>query len=85
MTFSRVIVASTVGIAMGLTTFSLEHFSWFEHYLVPLLLPGVIGSMAVAGNAHAFSLWIAAIINALFYSLIIWLLGAVLATLRRKF
>ena len=32
-----------------------------------LLIPGLIGSMTVSGNVHAFHLWVAAVINGLFY------------------
>ncbi|HUD23016.1 MAG TPA: hypothetical protein VMQ60_09255 [Acidobacteriaceae bacterium] len=32
-----------------------------------LLIPGLIGSMVVSGNVHAFHLWVAAVINGLFY------------------
>jgi hypothetical protein len=32
-----------------------------------LLFPGLIGAVAMSGNVHAFSLWVAAPMNALIY------------------
>jgi tetratricopeptide (TPR) repeat protein len=51
--------------------------------LTLLLLPGLIGSMGVGGNMHAFSLVVAAIINGSIYFGIGWLLCA-LFTRERK-
>ncbi len=84
MSFFRATVASAFGLAMGAATFSLESFSWVERFFVPFLIPGLIGSMAVGGNVHAFSLWVAAIINTVFYFLVLWLLSAFFTMLHRK-
>jgi hypothetical protein len=40
-----------------------------------MLLPGLLLSMAAGGNAHAFSIWIAALGNLAFWFLLCWLLG----------
>jgi hypothetical protein len=37
-----------------------------------IALPGVIGSMAIAGNNHDFSLWVAAFLNGLLYFGLCW-------------
>lgn len=38
-----------------------------------LLFPGILGAMAVSGNVHAFSFWVAAPINAAVYFGLGWL------------
>ncbi len=48
-----------------------------------LLFPGMLGSMAAGGNAHAWALWIAAAINGIIYFGLAWLLGTLLARIRK--
>ena len=38
-----------------------------------LLFPGLIGAIAVSGNVHAFSFWVAAPMNALIYFGLGWI------------
>jgi hypothetical protein len=38
-----------------------------------LLFPGVIGAVAVSGNVHVYSFWVAAPINALIYFGLVWI------------
>ena len=38
-----------------------------------LLFPGLIGAVAVSGNIHAFSFWVAAPMNALIYFGVGWI------------
>jgi hypothetical protein len=49
-----------------------------------LLLPGLIGVMAVAGNIHAYDLWLAAVINGVIYFGLCWLACTLLARLSGK-
>jgi len=49
-----------------------------------LILPGLIASTGVAGNIHAFSLFVAAVINAFIYSLLGWLLFSMVARIKRR-
>jgi ABC-type uncharacterized transport system fused permease/ATPase subunit len=49
-----------------------------EQYGVTLLFPGMLGAMAISGNAHAFHLWVAAIWNFVFYFLICWAIAALI-------
>jgi len=76
-------IAIAWGILLGSLTFAVRPISTISANFVlgaiqkgtmVLLLPGLIGSAAVAGNVHAFSLVPAAIINALFHFGIAWLL-----------
>ena len=85
----RIILPVFVGCAFGSLTLALQSSSFLSAYptismgmrsIVVLLMPGLIGSMAFAGNVHAFSLWIAAIINAIFY----FLLSAIALRLSEK-
>jgi hypothetical protein len=52
--------------------------------LVTLLFPGMLGSMAVSGNAHAWHLWVAALINGLIYFVLGWIGSRVTASLFRR-
>jgi hypothetical protein len=52
--------------------------------LVTLLFPGMLGSMAVSGNAHSWHLWIAALVNGLVYFGLGWIGSKVIASLFRK-
>jgi hypothetical protein len=52
--------------------------------LVTLLFPGMLGSMAVSGNAHAWHLWVAALVNGLVYFGLGWVGSRVIASLFRR-
>ena len=52
--------------------------------LVTLLFPGMLGSMAVSGNAHAWHLWVAALVNGLVYFGLGWIGSRVIASLFRR-
>jgi hypothetical protein len=71
-----IFVALAVGIVTALLSISLEYsgFSTSEiagYVIIAAIFPGILGSIAIAGNVHAFSLWIAAGINCVFYFLIV--------------
>jgi hypothetical protein len=44
-----------------------------QRCLVCLLFPGMFGAMAIAGNVHAWSLWVASGLNGLFYFVLTWI------------
>jgi len=48
------------------------------------LLPGLIGAMAVSGNVHVFSFWLAAPINALIYFGLGWVGCSLLIRFKAK-
>ena len=52
--------------------------------LSTVLFPGILGSVAVAGNAHAFSLGMGAAINFVFYFGIAWVICKALAGIGKK-
>jgi hypothetical protein len=52
--------------------------------LFALLFPGILGSMAMSGNVHAFRLWIAAGINGLIYFGLMWLAWHSIARLVKR-
>jgi hypothetical protein len=71
------ILAMGVGIIAALFTISLEHsvslsFGNAGFLITAVVFPGMLGSIAVGGNAHAFSLWLAAGINFIFYFILVW-------------
>jgi len=47
-----------------------DYALWTEN-LIPFAFPGIVFSMAVANNVHAFSAWLVFIGNVLFYTLVI--------------
>jgi hypothetical protein len=69
------IIALALGITAAAATLMIE--SLIPSPLVFVLIPGLIASMAVSGNVHAFHLWIAAVFNFGFYFLVCWGLSKV--------
>ena len=89
-----IIAAGLVGIVPALLTLSLEKIGALT--LNPVmnalpgegivfLLPGMLGAMAVSGNAHAFHLWLAAILNFAFYFLISWAVAVLIGSVLLRF
>ena len=77
---------------MGGCTFAVGSISWLsanpviatvQHSLMILIFPGLLGGMAISGNAHAFSLGAAAVVNLLFYFGLCWLIFPLLLRLKR--
>ena len=88
MDYRRIYVGAILGLLFaGLTTAigKLNGSSANPHPLLEpvkwtitvLLLPGLIGSMGVSNNVHAFSLAVAAFINGVVYFVVGWLLCAI--------
>jgi len=83
------VTALGLGCLVAVLTITMGHWpsSMTERqlglYTIGLLLPGILGSMAVNGNVHAFHLWVAALLNFLFYFLLCWSAGAVVIRLFR--
>ena len=67
----RKVSALTIGILAASLTLRSENFDSLSfglgRVLSRVVSPGLLGSMAVAGNAHHFSLWAAATFNGIFY------------------
>ncbi len=84
------ISALTVGIIAALLTLSLytvgsQVSGKTGQVLAGLLFPGLLGSMALAGNVHAFSLWVAAAFNGIFYCSLTWAVLSLLTAMSRRF
>lgn len=75
------------GVALGgLSAFLSNHLAALSHadpaffmrvvkaVGIALVVPGVIAAI-VAGNAHAFAIWLAATVNFLFWLGFVWLVG----------
>ena len=83
------LLALGVGIITALLSMSLED----SHSLLgnagfiitAVLFPGILGSIAITGNAHAFSYWIAAGINFIFYFVLFWVICSVSRWIVRRF
>jgi hypothetical protein len=67
MVFSLVLAAAVCGL-----TLSIEGLVPDTGWVIAFCIPGMIGSMAVSNNVHAFHLWGAAIFNFIFYFLLTW-------------
>ena len=86
----RKVSALTVGVVAALLTLGLENL-WFASHLgaaggllTGVLFPGLLGSMAIARNAHAFSLWIAAAFNGILYCCVIWAAFSLASAIGRR-
>jgi hypothetical protein len=84
------IVALVAGIVTALLSVGLEHSSYSftgnsGFFITAALFPGLLCSMAIAGNAHAFSLWFAAAINFTLYFLVVWMICSVSRRILRVF
>ena len=83
----EVLIASAFAIlATGLTlsVYGAAFPSTGAAVITALLFPGLLASAAVAGNAHAFSLWVAAAMNGALYFGLSWAVCKVWANIRRK-
>jgi hypothetical protein len=79
------IVGLTAGIIAALLTVGLYRsvstiLGDYGSYISAVAFPGILGSAGVSGNAHAFSLWIAAGINFIVYFFGVW---TICSTFRR--
>src|SRR5689334_380100 len=85
-----VLVAFGVGILLALFSFSPGHsislfFGDAGIIISGVVFPGVLGAIAIDGNAHAFSLWIAAGINFIFYFIFVWTICTISRRIPRRF
>lgn len=89
----RILVGIVVGCLAAALTFdvhilsklsSIELFDMVQFCGRVLVVPGVLLSIAITGNTHAFPLWIAALGNFAFWVAVCWLLGALFAKLEER-
>lgn len=79
-----------VGIIAALLSMSLQHsisrfFGDAGFVITAALFPGILASIAIAGNAHAFSLWVAGGFNFVFYFFFVWIICSVSGRILRNF
>ena len=79
---TALIDGSVLGVGMAAATLGLEHPG--SGSIVTLLIPGLFFSIIISGNVHAFPLSVAAIGNFLFWFVLCWLIGWLIAKLRRR-
>jgi len=85
---SYAVVAIGLGCAFAILTLEIEKITGVSarsKFALTLLFPGILGSIAIGGNAHAFHLWIAAAWNFIFYFLLSWVIIALAGRVRRRF
>jgi hypothetical protein len=71
--FGAVQVVLTLDLAKMSVTSDNSFLAGIQRCLVFLLFPGIFGAMAIGGNVHAWSLWVAAGLNGLIYFALIWI------------
>ena len=86
----RLYLSAGWGILMGCLTIALGSSLLSAHamqipmrILICFLFPGLIGSMAIEGNVHLFSLAFATVINLLVNSGILWLLCSLVIRIKK--
>jgi len=83
-------LATSIGLAVGIIAAALTLSLYTPlmgnacQVLSAVLFPGILGSVAVAGNAHAFNLGIGAAINLVIYFGITWVICKVVAGIGKK-
>jgi len=81
------LIALAVGIiaaALTLSLYTTPLMGSAGRVLSTVLFPGILGSAAVAGNAHAFSLGMGAAINFVLYFGITWVICKAFAGIGKK-
>ena len=87
----NLIIAALLGLVPAIVTLAVEHIAHpstnplvyeIQGAALVLLFPGMLGSMAVSGNVHAFHLWVAAVCNFVLYFLLCWAITALIGRLR---
>lgn len=63
---------------------SIELFDMIQFFGRVLVVPGVLASIALSGNVHAFPLWIAAVANLAFWIGACWVLGMLYNKLQER-
>ncbi|HUH62548.1 MAG TPA: hypothetical protein VLZ50_06105 [Terracidiphilus sp.] len=79
-------IAVGLGLAATIGTAMIEKLSFLGYVLgsftTLLLFPGLLCSMAFAGNVHAYSLFPAAVANFIFYFCLTWGVSFVVSRFR---
>jgi|GEM_PF-4566780 len=81
------LIALIVGILIGISVLSLKHLEGgggVGAFLILCMFPGMIVAMILSGNVHAFSLWVAAIANIVFYFALVRTVWFVVDIVKRK-
>src|SRR5437764_15126400 len=90
---NKLVFATVLGAVFGCVSFAIGPLSTIsqntaiagiQKTIFILLLPGIVGGMALGGNAHAFSIWGVAIVNFLLYFGVGWLVYSGVARFRRR-
>ena len=68
----RMVSSLVLATVIGGLTLSIEGLVPDAGWVIAFCIPGIIGSMIVSNNVHAFHLWVAAIFNFIFYFLLTW-------------
>jgi hypothetical protein len=91
---SSVVIATGLGCAFAILTLKIENIAGvasnpavveLNNLALRLLIPGILGSIAITGNANAFHLWIAAAWNFIFYFLLCWVIIALVRRVLRRY
>jgi len=82
----RLIIAAIWGGVIGAMTFTIEGLAG-NAIAIPLMIlifPGLIGSMAITGNVHAFPITLAALLNGFIHTGLCWGVLTLIARVRTR-
>ena len=89
----NLIIAAHLGLVPGGLTLALENVAnpssnpavfEIQGATIAFLFPGMLASVAVSANVHAFHLWVAAVCNYVIYFLLFWAMAALTEKLYRR-
>ena len=81
----RIVCSLILAALVGGLTLSIEGLVPDAGWLIAFCIPGMIGSMIVSNNVHAFHLWIAAVFNFFVYFILTWfVIGVGLRLIKKK-
>jgi hypothetical protein len=72
-------------LTLGLYDFGSSSLGKAGQVLAGAAFPGLLGAAAIAGNVHAFNLWVAAGFNGIFYCGIAWAALSLVSVIVRRF
>jgi hypothetical protein len=90
MSIWRKVSALVIGILaallmLGFNDFGSPSLGKAGQVLASVSFPGLLASIAVAGNVHAFNLRVAAAFNAIFYSFLAWVALSLVSAIVGRF
>ena len=85
MNNKNLVIAAVLALVPAALSLFLESTgNTIGEFGIAFLFPGMLASIAMSGNAHAFHLWVAALANFLLYFLLCWAIAALIGRAHRR-